>query len=190
MATWFTLCAAVGGTLLVVQFVLTLTGLGGDHDLDGDVPDNPDDVLVDHHGSAAFFKLLSFRTLVAGITFFGLAGRAAQESQFDPATTLLAALAAGFLAMWGVQWLMRQIARLRADGTVRIADTVGRTGVVSLTVPDTAGGIGKVNVMLGDRTLELTAQSAHGPLPTGTPVRVTRRLGSELVEVAAEDAQG
>ncbi|MDZ4685115.1 MAG: hypothetical protein SH850_08495 [Planctomycetaceae bacterium] len=192
MATWFTIFAVFGGTLLVCQFVASLTGLASDHDV-GDLADMSadhdlstemhDDIPGDHHSAAAFFKLLSFRTLVAGVTFFGIAGLAMQESEFDPTTTVFAALATGFLAMWCVHWLMQQIARLRSDGTVRLADAVGQTGVVYLSVPMPAHGVGKVTVNLADRTLELTAQSANGELPTGTPVRITRRLGPELVEV-------
>jgi len=200
VATLFTLCAVLGGTLLVCQFLLTLIGLGGDqdfdhpdvsvdHDVPADAAADGGDVLVDHHASGAFFKLLTFRTLVTGVTFFGLAGRAAQESEFDPTTVLLAAVATGVVAMWCVHWLMRQISRLRADGTLKIEDAVGQTGVVSLSVPGASQGLGKVNVMLQNRTLELTAQSANGALPTGTPVRITRQLGSELVEVAAAESQ-
>jgi hypothetical protein len=199
MATWFLLCAVFGGTLLVCQFVLTLTGMGGDHD-GGDLSDLStehdlsadlhhdllhDDPVGDQHSTGLFFKLLTFRTLVAGVTFFGLAGLAMRESNFDSTTTLFAALASGFLAMWCVHWLMQQMARLRADGTVRVSDAVGLTAVVYLSVPMPDHGVGKVTVSLANRTLELTAQSANGELPTGTPVRITRRLGPELVEVDA-----
>lgn len=197
MALWFTLCAVIGGTLLVCQFLLTLSGLAGDHDVDhapdasvdhdvsADVHDASGETSADHHGAGAFFKMLTLRTLVAGVTFFGLAGRAMQEAAFDPATTLVAACSVGFLAMWCVHWLMQQISRLRADGTVHLADAVGRTGVVYLSVPPLDRGVGKVHVMLADRTLELAAQSARDALPTGTPVRITRRLGPEMVEVTS-----
>lgn len=34
METVYSICAAVGGTLIVLQFVMTLMGMGGDHDVD------------------------------------------------------------------------------------------------------------------------------------------------------------
>ena len=36
METFYTLCAVIGGTVLVCQFLLTLLGLGGGHDGGGD----------------------------------------------------------------------------------------------------------------------------------------------------------
>src|SRR3990170_1675555 len=98
MATLFLICATVGGTVLACQLVMTLLGFAGDM-VDVDVPDDLDgggdldlggdvdagDVSVDadmdgdageaaHHDTSWLAGVLSFRTMVAALTFFGLAG--------------------------------------------------------------------------------------------------------------------
>ncbi|HKB41952.1 MAG TPA: hypothetical protein VKD72_36330, partial [Gemmataceae bacterium] len=77
-------CAIVGGTLLVCQFLLGLLGLGDHHDAAGD-HDIHDAGSHDAHGghgdhdahNSWFVGVLTFRSLVAALTFFGLAGLAA-----------------------------------------------------------------------------------------------------------------
>ena len=87
MATVFVVCAAIGGTVVVIQFVLTMIGLGGDA-MDLDIGDVDTDMDVDfdgdldvsgeidagHVGSSWLFGVISFRTVIAALAFFGLAG--------------------------------------------------------------------------------------------------------------------
>jgi hypothetical protein len=99
METLFLFCAIFGGTILVAQFLM---GFGGDHEHGGDgAEDSPDhagdmhadadagDVHADghhdshqaeHHGSTWMFGVLTFRTVMIGLTFFGLSGKAASAS--------------------------------------------------------------------------------------------------------------
>jgi hypothetical protein len=198
MSTLFMLCAVVGGTLLACQSLLTLLGLGGHNDL-GDstdlAADHPDDLSGGHHGdggphhghhSNSVFQILTFRAVVAALAFFGLAGLAARSAQWDDTAALAAAVAAGSVALWSVHKLMRLIARLRVDGTVRLHDAVGRTGVVYLRIPPAAQGVGKIQLAVHQQTLELSACSASGELATGQAVRVIRVVGPDLVEVGPD----
>lgn len=197
--TWvFAVCSVVGGTVLVCQFLMSLAGLGhafgdvdGGHDVghDGlhDAGHDTDHATDDHHshGSSWMFGVLTFRTVVAALTFFGLAGLAAEESELGPESTLLIALAAGAAALYGVHWLMQSLSRLRADGTARVERSVGRPGKVYLRIPASMQGIGKVTVNLGDRTVEYQAVTAGDALPTGASVVVKAVVSSEIVEVKA-----
>src|SRR5262245_2950988 len=84
MEHFYLVCAALGGTLLVCQFVMGLLGFGGQHEFGG----GDHDLGVDHevgghdaHHDAAhdsshawFVGLLTFRTIAAALTFFGLGG--------------------------------------------------------------------------------------------------------------------
>jgi len=79
---------------------------------------------------------------------------------------------------------MKMMYRLKADGTVRVADSVGATGTVYLRVPANRSGPGKVTLNLQNRTVELEAYTAGEELPTGTPIRVVAVLSSSSVEVA------
>lgn len=198
MSTVFVVCAVIGGTLLACQSLLALLGLGGHHSFgDHDVPmDHADAFSVDHaaghddgsaehsteHG-ANLFRILTFRTIVAALAFFGLTGLAARAADWSETHALLMALGAGALAMWGVQQMLQAISKLRADGTVRVREAVGRSGSVYLRVPAADHGIGKVHVTLRNQTVELSARSVAGEIATGQRVRVVKVLGPELVEV-------
>ena len=104
MYTLFLVCAVVGGTIFLLQFVLAVMGadtddvdLAGGHDLphdfQGDLSADTGD-LTGHghgHGSTWMFGVISFRTIVAALTFFGLAGLASQSGGLSGPVTLLTA---------------------------------------------------------------------------------------------------
>lgn len=193
----YLVCAVVGGTLLVLQTVLTAIG-GGHGDADGhlggdlahDVPHGvgPD---ADAHGHAGhdgseglFVKWLSFRTIVACLTFFGLAGLAAQHAGVSDAAGLGIALVAGTAAIVAVALLMATLSRLQSGGNLDLRNAVGRVGKVYLRVPPKGEGHGKVSVEVQGRFAEVVAVSAGPSIPTGADVRVVALVSPETVEVA------
>src|SRR5260370_34370201 len=105
----YLLCALVGGTLVICQFLLTLLGLGGHHDAGGDHDISGHDAGghdasghdTDHdqhvHSSAAswFLSVLTFRTLTAGGSFFCPPGRAPPQAAAPMQGWPAAAVAAG-----------------------------------------------------------------------------------------------
>jgi hypothetical protein len=149
---------------------------GGDHGIE------------QHQSSTWFFGIVTFRTVIAAITFFGLAGMTALTKQVAEGPSLAIAGLAGFAAMYAVHWMMRQLAGLRSDGSVRIERAVGMTGNVYLRVPASHQGAGKIHVNLQNRTVELTAWTDQSELPTGATVLVTRVVGPDSVEVVAASA--
>ena len=209
MFTIFVVCAAVGGTILVCQMLLTVLGFAGDAmdvdvaddvgapgdlDLGGDVDVGDIDVGTDidadvdaggeaGHGSSWLFGVLSFRTLVAAVTFFGLGGWTAVAAGFNPVAQMVIALGAGLAAMYGVYRLMRLFYSLKAEGTVRIGHTVGRHGTVYLRIPGGRSGTGKVQLSVQKRTMEYLAMTPGEALPTGAKVRVVSVVTSDTVEV-------
>jgi hypothetical protein len=136
-----------------------------------------------HHGSTWVFGVLTFRTVLIGITFFGLTGKAASASGFAQPRPLAIAVVCGLAAMYGVYFLMRGLYKLTADGTERIGRAVGEEGVVYLTIPGHNAGAGKVQVPVQNRTVEYEAMTAGEKLPTGMRVVVVGVLGSDRVEV-------
>jgi len=196
MTTVFVVCAALGGAILVIQFVLTLIGLGGEA-FDVDLPEEADadldlgaDVDVDTNGhlehhvdSSWLFGVLSFRTVVAALAFFGLAGLAAQSAGLSTIQTILIALAAGVGAMYGVYWLMRSIQLLKAEGTARIERAVGKHASVYVTIPGGDSGAGKIQLNLQNRTMEYLALTDGEALRPGTKVVVTDVLTADTVKV-------
>jgi serine/threonine protein kinase len=190
-------CAIVGGALLLCQFLLGLLGLGHGHDVGGGhdgydtgVHDAVHDSHADHGHEAEheaqsswFTGVLTFRTVVAGLTFFGLAGRAAVAAQASPSESFLWALVAGAAVLFGVAWLMRSMYRLKAEGTVRVQRAVGQTGTVYVSIPGGRAGAGKVHLNLQNRTAEYQAVTAAAALPTGTRVTVVAVVSPDTVEV-------
>jgi membrane protein implicated in regulation of membrane protease activity len=200
--TWlFLFCAIVGGTILGCQFVLTLLGF---MDVGGDIPDDlPDDadfsgaVDIDGDGLSEgqthtsgdwLFGVISFRTLVAAVTFFGLAGMTARSAEMNPVAQLLVAIGAGVAAMFGVYWLMRQVYKLNQDSTIRIKRAIGKTGTVYLPIPAAHGGSGKVQIAVQQRLMEYEAVTGHGQkLAGGTKIVVVGVFDNETLEVLPAD---
>lgn len=215
MTSLFLICATLGGTILVLQFIMMLVGLSGDfsggdmpHDVGGDlhggglgvdVHDGVGDVHADaatdyshvdqtqlhsgHHDSTWLFGVISFRTLVAAITFFGIAGMIAQTADAPMHISLGAALLAGIGAMYGVFFLMQWLYSLRTEGTVRIGGAVGKTATVYVPVPAQNSGTGKIQINLQNRTMEYMALTPGDKLPTGTRVVVTEVIAADTLEV-------
>ncbi len=196
MDTVFLVCAIVGGTLMLCQFVLGLLGVGhhdvGGHDLPADVdhdvghePGHDHDHDHGHGHSTWFTGVLTVRSVVAALTFFGLAGMAATSRGLEAPPALGIAFAAGVAALAIVAWLMRSLGRLRADGTLRIDRAVGLTGTVYLSVPAGRAGAGKVHLKLQNRIVEYLAVTANEELATGSRVVVVSVSAPGTVEVAA-----
>ena len=136
------------------------------------------------------FRMLSFRTLVAATTFFGLSGTASLQAGLTAAVALVVAILMGLCAMVVVHYLMRTLYRLSHDGTVKIGDAVGKPATVYLPIPAARAGAGKVQVCMEDRIMEYQAVSSHDDrLPTGTKVVVVDTVGPAMVEVTPEANQ-
>lgn len=190
MTTIFLTCAVVGGTVLLFQFVMTFAGFGGDG-LDGvdEIPDSIDfdamdtDLDIgDPHGSSDLFGVLSFRTIIAALTFFGFAGMAAQAGNLTVPVQLTIAIAAGLGAMYSVYYLMRSIYRLGQTGNLRITNAIGKTATVY--VPIAVDGQGKVQVKVQDRLEEFAAINAGDhALSTGAKVVVVGVVSGNTLRV-------
>ncbi len=188
MDTAFQICAGLGGALLLCQFLASLVGLGADHDADtggGDADTHDGDDGHDSHDGNWFLGLLTFRAVSAAVTFFGLGGLCGRYYGADDPAAFGLALLGGVGALYAVATLMRSLARLKADGTVRIERAVGLSGTVYLRVPAGREAAGKVHVCVQNRTVEYQAVTADGELPTGRAVRVVAIIGPGLVEVVA-----
>src|SRR5688572_21608387 len=105
MSTVFLYCAAIGGTLLVVQFVLLLFGAGADTDA-GDGGHGVG------HDQGAFLKLFSVQTVTTFATFFDLIGLATEGLGWAPPSVALSATLAGVASLWLVARLMRALSAL------------------------------------------------------------------------------
>lgn len=192
----FVVCATIGSTVLVFQFVLTVIGLGGEA-FDLDMPDGDVDVDLDldfdadtgsdieagHVGSSWLFGMISVRTVVAAMAFFGLGGLAARSADASTGATLLVALAAGAAAMYGVYWIMRGLKSLNSEGTPRIGQALDRYGTVYTTIPAKKSGSGKIQINVQNQTMEYLAMTSGEKLSPGTKVVVVDVITPTTVAV-------
>ena len=185
-------CAVVGGAFLVLQTVLMLFA-GGDADVDTDVDMDVDvdvDSGVDVHGAEhvgdagdAFVKLLSLKTIVAFLTFFGLTGLACLDGGVDSTWTFVASVGAGLVAFYLVAWLMAMLWKLRSEGNEDLRNAIGTEGKVYLRVPGKHQGIGKVTVHVQGRKITRKAVTGGDEIPTGTRVNVVALSGDDTLKV-------
>ena len=137
-----------------------------------------------HEGAIAFLVgFLTFRSIVAAITFFGLGGLAATYGKLGTTRAPVVAIGAGFAALIIVAGVMKLLGKLQDEGTIQIANAVGKVGTVYLCVPAAGGGQGKVTLKLQNRTIECLAVSSAGAIPTGAPCVVVAVVGPNTVEV-------
>ena len=144
--------------ILLIQIVMLLIGLGGEHDMDTD--DDVDDGSTDgyeHDG----LRLITVRGLVAFFAVGGWLGIAMVDVGLHPAIASLIALIGGFGALFLVAAILKWAARLQDDGNVNYSNAVGLTGEVYISVPPNFTGKGKINVTVQDRFIEADAVSDH-----------------------------
>lgn len=207
MQAIFTICALVGGTALVLQFILSLIGMGSGDGANGDfgdvdIPDGGADFhghaaayhhgahdhgtqADHHHGSASVVKILTFQTVIAFLAFFGLAGLATLHSGHSEPLAIVVAAAAGAASMFALAYVMHGFFKLQADPTVRLYNAVGAPARVYLKVPAASAGAGKVTVVIQGREVELAATTPGPELPTGAAAVVTRLIDGQTLEVVA-----
>ena len=183
MTTFFLVCAALGGGVLVVQLLLGLLGVvdaGGDMDASGGHDGG--------HGHIASegLDLMSVRALSAGVAFFGLGGLTGLATPLGLVAAIPLALIAGTAAMFGTAVAMRWMLGFDDDGTVSIHGAVGATGTVYLTIPGERKGSGKVMLTLQNRIVEYQAITSDALLPTGAPIMVVEVVGPDTVHVVAD----
>ena len=163
------LVAAVVGAAMVALRAITLFA-GGDldgHDWEDGGGDDPGE------GSDGF-RFLSVFGLAAFFMMFGLVGIALRHpGNRGMGWPIAGGLLAGLGSLWIIGRLFRLGRHLQSSGTLQPQAAVGCQGTVYLTIP--AGGIGRVNVRIGQRVREMDAIHPAGlALPTGTQVRVVR----------------
>ncbi len=203
-------CAVFGAALFIVRVALFFIGHAGtdaDAGLDADADFHADfgtdvdaDMDVDgdvghvdvgghgdiHHGgggSDASFRLLTLQGIMAFLMMFGLVGLAMHiNSRSSEPLAILAAFAAGMLALYVVAKLFAFMKGLQSSGTVDLRNAVGAQGSVYLTIP--AGGIGEVQVAVQERLRIYEAKAEGGEeIKTGQNVRVVKVVGGNVLVV-------
>jgi membrane protein implicated in regulation of membrane protease activity len=171
----FLFLTGVFSTLIfAIQFLMTLTGLGGDDaDMDGDISDNDGLSLGDVY------------TLRNGVSFlmgFSWGGLMAFDWGLENAFFVgvigfiigLVLVAINMLLLFGM-------AQLKHDGSIRLENAIGERATVTLPVPAARSGVGKVMVPIQGRLKEYHAVTEGEAFGRHDSVSVIDVEGSQLV---------
>lgn len=154
---------------------------GADIDLDGEAPEV-------QSAANEVLEYLSFRNILAftlgfswtGILFHGQLG----------ALALLPAIPVGGAFGFLNQWLTKGIQSLETSGNANLREAIGQQATVSVEIDENLQGKGKVVVKVGERELELLAQTEDGtPLRRGDRVQVYY-VDNGVLWVSKEDKLG
>lgn len=162
-------CAIFGGTLLVLMFILTLTGIG--HDADGcEVSGELGD------GDIGSVSVLSLKGIIAFVTFYGLGGLCFKSFGWGG---WLLSIACGAAMMFATAAVISLVLKLQHSGNIDPESLKGCAGSVYLSIPGGSDKSGLVTVTLPASTLQVKA-IADEPLASGTAVTVEKYLGNNL----------
>ncbi len=177
-------CIAVAASaMLVVQLILTLVGVfgdGADADMDIDA-DGSDGTDFDGDGGMRF---LSFRGLVAFFAMGGWVGFGLSATGMHIAGIVAISFVVGAASLFGVAYLFKLISKLQYDGTMHLANGVGKVAEVYLPIGANGGKIGKISIEIQGRLTEAEAvTNADRDLKVGERVTVTGMQSGTLFTV-------
>lgn len=158
----FYLATAIIGWAFVGLFVFG--GIDSDFDVDVDADLDVDldgDIEVSEGGIAsgvvaAGLSLLSFRSIVFFLAFFGLTGLILDVMDTGTATTLVAAAGVGLFAWIFNSFVFRALKVAESSSTLRSSDLRGALGEVVL--PISAAQRGRIAIEVGEQRRYMTAE--------------------------------
>ncbi len=180
METIYFYCATIGGGILVLQTLLLVLG-AADMEVDTDITPDGDATL--EGASSSIFLQLSLKTLIAFVTFFGLAGMACHSAGMGKGMTVACSTGAGLMAFYLVGYLMSLMVSLQSQGNLDLSKGVGEIARVDLRIPGQNQGYGKVRIALQGRTVISKAVTAGAEIPTGAAVTICAMRGHDTFEV-------
>ncbi len=193
METIFTCSAALAGSLLLGLFALRMIGEAEtDPDAVASDIDSPEtDTGSPHEAATAgkwFIGMFTLRAVLAGVSVFGLSGLV-MAGQLSERGCVVAAASCGLCTMYVMGIFIRAMQGLEQNETVRLQDTLGTEGTVSLTVPARNSGLGKVRLATNRRTVEYAARTSHYALFVGSAVLVVGIEPPDTVDVRPCDIE-
>ena len=180
METVYFYCSVIGGVFIVLQVLLMLIS-GGESDFDTDA--SPELDVADIDASYVLFQL-SLKTVIAFVTFFGIAGMACTKGEVSSSATLAVAIAAGLAAFVMVGYVMQAMMALQSRGNVNLMEAKGQSAKVDLRIPEKHTGAGKIIVIVGGRMLTKKAVTNGDAIPTGAEVVVDGMSAPDTFEVS------
>lgn len=180
METIYLYCSAIGGGLLILLVLMMLVS-GGDAEFEADATPELDGGDID--ASRVIFQL-SMKTVVAFITFFGLAGMACTKGELSTSASLAIAIACGLAAFVMVGYVMQAMMSLQSKGNVDLQSATGQSAKVDLRIPAKNEGSGKIIVIVGGRQITRKAVTTGDAIPTGAEVVIDGMTAPDTYQVS------
>lgn len=166
--------AIITSIFFIIQTIMAFMGL------DADTDDGSGFESVEMEGLSGYF---SFRNLINFLLGYGWGGVLLQSVIPDMVWLELAAVGVGLLFVIVFVFILRQVMKLSTDKTFHTDEALGLIADTYLRIPAAKKGTGKVMVSVRGSIHEIDAMTEGEEIPTGTKVRVTKVIGSELLEV-------
>ena len=180
---------AVASTLLLVVFiVMMLIGASGDSDFDSDVDTDSsvDSINDEPFGALSGLKLFTLRT---GLAFFSIGGWVGYiiGGVLPLYGSIPLSVLAGTIAAVILAFVFRALKKLESEGNVNYRNGIGKTAIVYLRVPANKKGLGKVNLNIQDRFVEVNAVTTDlEDIVVGTQVKIVDVVDETTVVVSKE----
>ena len=177
----FLFTTGVGSTLIfTIQFLMTLLGITDD-DADTDGGDGADD-------GYSFGDIFTIRN---GVSFLmGLSWGGLMVYDWGLTHPLFVATGGSMVGSFFVainMALLFGMSKLKHDGSIRLENAIDQRATVTLSIPASRQGIGKVRVSIQGRLKEYHALTDGDALGRNAVVKVLDVTGSQLVVAGAEE---
>ena len=164
--------------ILLIQMLLTILGLGGDHDAD----------VGAHSDHDSGIGLITIRTVTAFFVGFGWGGAILLNKGFVPGGAILGGTLVGAMFLLATAFLIRNLLRLQSSGNLDYANAIGIVGTVYSTIPASEAGGGQLELVLQGRLMMAEAYTkAPRDLKPGAKARVTALIGQSTLAVEPLD---
>lgn len=170
----FLFSTGVFSTLIfAVQFVFSLFGI---------MDDDPDAAADGSHGGLSFGDTFTVRNGVSFLMGFSWGGLMAYDwGLTHPLLIALVGIPLGSLLVGLNMLLLFGMSQLKHEGNIRLENAIDEEATVTLTIPGSRTGVGKVRVSIQGRLKEYHAVTDGEALSRNTSVIVLDLAGSQLI---------
>jgi len=155
--------AVASSIVLFIQLIIACFAgfdFGSDIELEHDIDTGPD------------FQLLTVRNVVAFFSLMGWSGLTLLDKQVSIPITIVFSFLCGTVMMVISASFFFFISKLQSNGNIDLGQAVGKTARVYLTIPEKNSGIGKVQVGLKGKLIELKAVTEGKEIKTGMNIKI------------------
>lgn len=171
-------CIAIAGFIVTGGAML----FGHDHDADhGDIGHDADHGEVDSSGESTV-SVFSVKVLSTFVTAFGAAGAIARYNDLSYMASCLWGVASGVVFAALMFGLLRLMYKQQGATVIHIANAIGQTGVIEISIPK--NGTGQTGLTVdGAYGVYNSLSKAGNPIPKGRTVKVVETKGNGLLIV-------